>query len=91
VSGAWNEYVFCQLVVESSGKTKAQKLGLVNHTYQLTCLYTVPVQDFCNGANIISSFVIITVAFSALMLLVGRQEGHPACKKIGGMVEVGTG
>jgi len=26
-------------------------------------------------------------AFSALMLLVGRQEGHPACKKLsGGMV-----
>ena len=22
------------------------------------------------------------VAFSALMLLVGRQEGHPACKKL---------
>jgi len=22
------------------------------------------------------------VAFSALTLLVGRQEGHPACKKI---------
>jgi len=29
------------------------------------------------------------VAFSALTLLVGRQEGHPACKKWG-MVEVGT-
>jgi len=27
--------------------------------------------------------------FSALTLLVGRQEGHPACKKWG-MVEVGT-
>jgi len=25
-------------------------------------------------------------AFTALMLLVGRQEGHPACKKYGGMV-----
>jgi len=25
-----------------------------------------------------------TVAFSALMLLVGRQEGHPACKKYEG-------
>jgi len=25
-----------------------------------------------------------------LTLLVGRQEGHPACKKLG-MVEVGTG
>jgi len=30
------------------------------------------------------------VAFSALTLLVGRQEGHPACKNMG-MVEVGTG
>jgi len=29
-------------------------------------------------------------AFSALTLLVGRQEGHLACKKLG-MVEVGTG
>jgi len=26
------------------------------------------------------------VAFSALMLLVGRQEGHPACKKLSGGV-----
>jgi len=25
-------------------------------------------------------------AFSALMLLVGRQEGHPACKKLTGGV-----
>ena len=31
------------------------------------------------------------VAFSALTLLVGWQEGHSACKKYGGMVEVGTG
>ena len=30
------------------------------------------------------------IAFSALTLLVGRQEGHPA-RKIMGMVEVGTG
>jgi len=29
------------------------------------------------------------VSFSALTLLVGWQEGHPACKKWG-MVEVGT-
>ena len=26
------------------------------------------------------------LAFSALMLLVGRQEGHPACKKLSGGV-----
>jgi len=31
------------------------------------------------------------LAFSALTLLIGRQEGHPAGKKYGGMVEVGTG
>jgi len=30
------------------------------------------------------------VSFSALTLLVGWQEGHPACKKWG-IVEVGTG
>jgi len=28
------------------------------------------------------------VAFSALTLLVGRQEGHPACKKLSGEVLV---
>ena len=33
--------------------------------------------------------VTVLVAFSALTLLVGRQEGHPACKKYGGMMEVG--
>ena len=27
-------------------------------------------------------------AFSALTLLVGRQEGHPACKKLSGGVKV---
>jgi len=25
--------------------------------------------------------IFLQIAFSALMLLVGRQEGHPACKK----------
>jgi len=33
----------------------------------------------------------VLVAFSALTLLAGRQEVHPACKKYGGMAEVGTG
>jgi len=30
--------------------------------------------------------VLATYAFSALTLLVGRQEGHPACKKLSGEV-----
>jgi len=29
---------------------------------------------------------IIIIAFSALTLLVGRQEGHPACKNLSGGV-----
>jgi len=35
-------------------------------------------------------FLVDGFAFCALTLLVGRQEGHPACKKWG-IVEVGTG
>jgi len=27
-------------------------------------------------------YIVVILAFSALTLLVGRQEGHPACKKI---------
>jgi len=37
--------------------------------------------------NIICSAV-KNIAFSALSLLVGRQEGHPACKKLSGGVLV---
>jgi len=29
---------------------------------------------------------LLLLAFSALTLLVGRQEGHPACKKLSGGV-----
>jgi len=44
---------------------------------------------FCNRAmlrddNIVDSGNVI--AFGALTLLVGRQEGHPACKKLSGGV-----
>ena len=31
-------------------------------------------------------YLLCTCAFSALTLLVGRQEGHPACKKPSGGV-----
>jgi len=38
--------------------------------------------------NLESMFVcsVLWFAFSALTLLVGRQEGHPACKKLSGGV-----
>jgi len=33
-----------------------------------------------------SFLFLVTCAFSALTLLVGQQEGHPACKKLSGGV-----
>ena len=42
-----------------------------------------------SAVPILSAFidiVLITCAFSALTLLVGQQEGHPACKKLSGEV-----
>ena len=40
----------------------------------------------CCYAVLILFVVCILLAFSALTLLVGRQEGHPACKKLSGGV-----
>ena len=40
----------------------------------------------CLSASISSELHVCVVAFSALTLLVGRQEGHPACKKLSGGV-----
>jgi len=51
----------------------------------------VLVADTLNTWCEIIVYLYYLLAFSALMLLVGRQEGHPACKKYGEMVEVGTG
>ena len=43
----------------------------------------------CYALSVLGNFhkvVIYSNAFSALTLLVGRQEGHPACKKLSGGV-----
>ena len=39
---------------------------------------------FCLFIYFFLMFCVLIVAFSALTLLVGRQEGHPACKKLSG-------
>ena len=47
---------------------------------------------FClNVSSALLMIGISVIVFSALTLLVGRQEGHPAYKLYGGVVEVGTG
>jgi len=43
--------------------------------------------DLCNTLLSFSALLIVQLtAFSALTLLVVRQEGHPACKKLSGGV-----
>ena len=37
--------------------------------------------DFSSFLKLVAFLKTYAYAFSALMLLVGRQEGHPACKK----------
>ena len=40
----------------------------------------------CISLSVRLSVCLSVIAFSALTLLVGRQEGHPVCKKLGGRV-----
>ena len=52
--------------------------------YCLTFSYTVLYWFFF--IFLIQLVVHYFLAFSALMLLVGRQEGHPVCKKLSGVL-----
>ena len=45
------------------------------------CLFVV-----CSFKSVFLTLCGYDCAFSALTLLVGRQEGHPACKKLSGGV-----
>jgi len=64
-------------------------LGIGPHSSYLYCIVAISNDHSSSKRN---SFLtlISTHAFSALTLLVGRQAGHPARKKIWGMVEVDT-
>ena len=44
----------------------------------VTCVLSEHHVSFCDMS--------LAMSFSALTLLVGRQEGHPACKKLSGGV-----
>jgi len=62
--------------------------------FRLVFSYRVNVADSCFGlvprCSVAIAFfavlLVLVLAFSALTLLVGRQEGHPACKKLSGEV-----
>jgi len=51
---------------------------------QLAAFYNITIRFFEH--RYFTRYSVETLAFSALTLLVGRQEGHPACKKLSGWV-----
>jgi len=54
---------------------------------QIGFTFLVPAHLGSPGKRAVKRVCFCTVAFSALMLLIGRQEGHPACEKlIGGVL-----
>jgi len=60
---------------------------LISALYKLfACLLDFP--TYLLLSVLICFLTCLLLAFNALMLLVGRQEGHPACKKLSGGVLV---
>ena len=85
VSGDWRQ------ISKLQNKVRYRLHSFLVHISSFSSAFTriVPVTIFAT----ISSFLYINTlphfehyAFSALTLLVGRQEGHPACKKLSGGV-----
>ena len=58
----------------------ANFVGLIGHRYRgMETVQVTPLRRTVSS----SPYPNALVAFSALTLLVGRQKGHPACKKMG--------
>jgi len=69
--------------------------SVVKHTFYSQKKHFVSVADLWPSSEPTSAFdydhrlillLLLLLPFSALTLLAGRQEGHPACKKLSGGV-----
>jgi len=67
-------------------------LGMFNTAQSVTKVgvqyYEIKIHSLWIVSRLHTDFLVLylATAFSALMVLVGRQERHPACKKLGGRV-----
>jgi len=68
---------FSSVVKSKSAVVKEKMINYIKNEQQ-------PTERFVSNMELFSGFS--AFAFSALTLLVGRQEGHPACKKLSGGV-----
>ena len=69
---------------KEEGKTVAERCEKYRYTNALQT-FTRQLLTTHTLRSLLFTFLYV-VAFSALTLLVGRQEGHPACKKLSGGV-----
>ena len=69
---------------ESCAKTTALRES--SYVLKKSVIRILRLDTIKNSLTGIISLLVDGFAFSALTLLVGRQEGHPACKKLSGGV-----
>ena len=81
---------FCLLSLKNGNKWKIRRRPLlpvsmpyVSHGFLMFLLlqFLTLMLLFCDLDVYLYLSLVLSFAFSALMLLVGQQEGHPACKK----------
>jgi len=79
--------VFFYLSSNKCGRGMVQTVWHIVNVCPVSKLHGGGLQRLCTlPTNIAVNWLKCVCAFSALMLLVGRQEGHPACKKLSGEV-----
>ena len=89
-----NNCNFCMLTVTDHKAQKSYEGNIIYHHITSTSICCSVVQKTCGIVSIVSYSLLSSadwlihkcilcnvLAFSALTLLAGRQEGHPACKK----------
>ena len=76
--------LYCDLFVQCVRHVVFHQLPASCMSYAIAMFLLLGLCSVCIGFYVFTLYV--SFAFSALMLLVGQQEGHPACKKLSGGV-----
>ena len=74
------EYIYCNKQCAPTGSSSRKK----RHSQVCFLCHHICVEHRCLSVVLVYGTMCFVYAFSALTLLVGRQEGHPACKKLSG-------
>jgi len=75
--------VLCYAVSAGYSRVKNSETSMMDLQIYITLTFQSVLLVLCSVGDFSSLEQLPGVTFSALTLLVGRQEGHPACKKWG--------